>query len=95
MVVHATAEEDPAAALEKLAAELAARGYRTPSLSPHGRPPALTVTNPAASMLTETVMAEGGWFWWPWAERIAPVADVAAAAERVARVLRAEGSSGQ
>jgi hypothetical protein len=93
IVVHAPEDEDPTAALEKLAAELTARGYRTPALSAHGRPPSLTVANPAASMLTETVMAEAGWFWWPWADRIAPVSEVAVAAERVARVLRAEGST--
>jgi hypothetical protein len=92
-MVHAPGDEDPARALEKLGAELAARGYRTPALSPHGRPPSITVANPAASMLTETVMAEGGWFWWPWADRIAPLADVSAAAGHVARVLRAQGAS--
>ena len=86
-MVHAS--EDPAAALEKLAAELAARGFATPALSRHGRPASLTVANPAASMLTETVMAEAGWFWWPWADRIAPVTDVSTAADRVARVLSA------
>ena len=25
-------------------------------------------------------MAQGGWFWWPWADRIAPAADAPAAA---------------
>lgn len=94
-MAHAPGSEDAAAALEKLAAELTARGYRTPSLSPQGRPPSLTVSNPATSLLTETVMAEGGWFWWPWADRIAPVSDVATAAEHVARVLRVHGSAGQ
>ena len=34
-------------------------------------------------------MAEAGWFWWPWADRIAPVTDVSTAADRVARVLSA------
>jgi hypothetical protein len=92
-MVHAPEDEDPARALEKLAAELAARGFRTPALSAHGRPPSLTVANPATSMLTETVMAEAGWFWWPWADRIAPVGDVCAAADRVTRVLRADGNA--
>lgn len=87
--MHAPGDEDPAAALEKLADELAARGFAAPALSGHGRPPSLTVASPAAAMLAETVMAEGGWFWWPWADRIAPVTDVAAAADRIAHVLRA------
>jgi len=91
-MVHAS-DEDPAMALEKLAAELAARGYRTPALSARGRPPSLTVANPAVPMLTETVMIEGGWYWWPWADRIAPLGDVTAAADRIVRVLRAEGSA--
>lgn len=90
-MVHATDDEDPAAALGRLAAELTARGYRTPVLTPHGRPPSLTVSNPAVPRMAETVMAEGGWFWWPWADRIGPVSDVRAAADRVARVLRADG----
>ena len=93
MVAYAPEGESPAAALEKLAAELAARGYRLPSLSPHGRPPSLTVANPAASMLSESVLVEGGWFWWPWADRIAPVGDITTAAERVARVLRVDGNA--
>jgi len=38
-------------------------------------------------MLAETVMAAAEWFWWPWADRIAPAADVAAAADAIARVL--------
>ncbi len=32
-------------------------------------------------------MADAEWFWWPWADRIAPAADVAAAADAIARVL--------
>ena len=88
-MVHAPGGEDPAAAWEKLAAELAARGFAAPALPAHGRLPSLSVANPAAAMLTETVMADGGWFWWPWAGRIAPIAGVAAAADRVAHVLQA------
>ena len=75
------------AALEKLAAELTARGYETRLIAPDGRPPWLAVINPAATMLAETVMADAEWFWWPWADRIAPAADVAAAADAIARVL--------
>ncbi len=75
------------AALEKLAAELSARGYETRLTVPDGRPPGLSVINPAAPMLAETVMAYAEWFWWPWADRIAPAADVATAADAIARVL--------
>ena len=43
-------------------------------------------------MLAETVLYARGWYWWPWADRIAPAADVADAAARVASVLRVAGS---
>ena len=84
-MVHAPGNDT--AALEKLAAELTARGYETRLIAPDGRPPWLAVINPAATMLAETVMADAEWFWWPWADRIAPTADVAAAAGAIARVL--------
>jgi hypothetical protein len=45
-------------------------------------------------VMAEDIMAQAGWFWWPWADRIAPAADVPAAAARVATVLRVAGSDG-
>jgi hypothetical protein len=84
-MVHAPGNDT--AALEKLAAELNARGYEARLTVPDGRPPWLAVINPAAPMLAETVMAYVEWFWWPWEDRIAPAADVAAAADAIARVL--------
>jgi hypothetical protein len=75
------------AALEMLAAELNARGYEARLTVPDGRPPWLAIINPAATLLAETVMADAEWFWWPWADRIAPAADVATAADAIARVL--------
>jgi uncharacterized NAD-dependent epimerase/dehydratase family protein len=60
------------AALEKLAAELTARGYEARLIAPDGRPPWLAVITAAATML---------------ADRIAPAADVAAAAAAITRVL--------
>ena len=77
------------AALEKLAAELGTRGYEVSIIIAEGRRPILAVRNPAAPMLSETVLADAEWFWWPWADRIALTADVPAAAETVARVLAA------
>ncbi len=83
-------------ALEKLAAELTARGYEARLIAPDGRPPWLTVINPAAAMLAETIMADAQWFWWPWADRIAPTADVATAADAIAQVLApAPGGDGE
>ncbi len=89
-MVHAN--PDDIQALEKLAAELEARGFATALVAPQAGGPRWKVRNPPASMLAETVMYARGWYWWPWADRIAPAADVADAAARVASVLRVAGS---
>jgi hypothetical protein len=76
-------------ALEKLAAELGARRYTTKLQIPEGQRsarPALEVRNPLAP-ISETVYAGHGWYWWSWAERIAPAENASAAADAVARVL--------
>jgi hypothetical protein len=80
--------------LEGLAAELAKHGLMTRLMAPVGRVPSLHVVNPAQSMLAEDVYvgrSRNGlwWFWWPWAERIAPGDQQGAAASVIARVLRA------
>jgi hypothetical protein len=85
---NATARAD----LEKLAVELNARGFETQLIVPEGRVPSLSVTNPWARALSESVVAGDGWFWWSWAERIAEVADVGEAAGAISHVL-AYGSS--
>jgi hypothetical protein len=74
-------------ALEKLTPELTARGSVARLTIPGGLPSWLAVIGPAATMLAETVMAYAEWFWWPWADRIAPPADVATAADVIVRVL--------
>lgn len=73
--------------LDKLAAELAAQGHETYVVAPHGRGPYLHVRNPG--VLSENVLSDGGFYWWPWAERIAATSDVADAARAIVRVLRA------
>jgi hypothetical protein len=45
-------------------------------------------------MLAETVLAHANWFWWPWRNRIAPAADVPAAADRVLQALTATSGDG-
>ena len=80
--------------LEGLASELAKHGLMTRLMAPVGRVPSLHVVNPANSRLAEDVYAgrsQDGlwWFWWPWAERIAPGDQLAAAAAVIARVLSA------
>jgi hypothetical protein len=79
--------------LEKLAAELRARGFETRLAVPQGHVPSLSVINPQATALSETVVAGEDWFWWSWAEKVAPVADVSEAAGVIARVLSAGSSS--
>src|ERR1700689_5563330 len=71
--------------LEELAGELDRRGFQTSLMTPAGRVPSLHVVNPAASRLAEDVYvgrSQDGlwWFWWPWAERIAPGHEVSEAA---------------
>jgi hypothetical protein len=92
MVYEKDARETEVTSLEKLAAELGARGFETRLLAPEGRVPSLQVTNPQATALNENVVAGEGWLWWSWAERIAEVADVGTAADAISRVL-AHGSS--
>jgi hypothetical protein len=79
--------------LEGLAGELGKHGMRTRLVAPPGRVPSLHVVNPAVSRLAEDIYvgrSQDGlwWFWWPWAERIGPGDEFAAAAAVIARVLR-------
>src|SRR5258708_33503028 len=82
------------ARLDGLAAELCTHGLKSRLMAPPGRVPKLRVVNPAVSRLAEDVYvgrSQDGlwWFWWPWAERIAPGDEFAVAAAGIARVLRA------
>ena len=79
--------------MEKLAAELTSRGFETRLAVPQGHVPSLAITNPQVTALSETVVAGDNWFWWSWAERVAPVADVGGAAGVIARVLSTGSSS--
>lgn len=83
--------DDDTAALEKLAVELGGLGFHCRLVQPAPEMPWLEVTNPQATVLSERILAQNGWYWWPWAERLAETGDVTGAAERVARVLRASG----
>jgi hypothetical protein len=81
--------------LESLGDELRDRGFAVRLMVPQGGPPSLHVVNPLASALAENILAESTagawWFWWSWAERIAPADDLGGAADRVTRVLSATG----
>ena len=80
--------------LEQLASELTGYGLNARVMTPNGRIPSLHVVNPAAPRLAEDVYvgrSQDGlwWFWWPWAERIAPGKEVGTAAAMIAKVLGA------
>jgi hypothetical protein len=72
--------------LGRLAEELARRGMAV-TLAPDASRPVLEVRNPGISMMSERVTAASGWYWWPWAERIAAVDDIGLAADVVLKVL--------
>jgi hypothetical protein len=79
--------------LEALAAELTRQGWTAQLHAPPGRIPSLSVTNPAATVLSDHVIAaparDGTWcYWWSWAQRIAPAAAPTRAAKMIIRVLR-------
>jgi hypothetical protein len=84
------------AELEKLAAELDGKAYAVTLVTAAGRRPCLSITNRQAVQLTEFIYAApaddgASWFWWGWAQRIALVTDLPAAAAAVDRVLRIMG----
>jgi hypothetical protein len=95
MVSDNDARETDVTSLEKLAAALGARGFESRLITAEGRRSSLTVTNPQATALSENVVAGDGSLWWSWAERIAAVADVDAAADAITRVLSAGPGDGR
>ena len=86
------------AELEKLAGELDGKAYVITLETAAGRRPCLSIANRRTMQRTEFIYAapaddQAWWFWWGWAQRIAPVADLTAAAVAVDRVLRVLGGS--
>lgn len=80
-----TFDPDPAAALESLAAALDSARY---AITFQGDPrPHLTITNRRATMLTESVYVQDGWYRWAWGDKLAPASDPAQAAQKAASVL--------
>jgi hypothetical protein len=82
---------DAARQLEALAENLTGRGLHAHVLRAHGQICA-RVSSRAASQHSETVYAapaaDGSWwFWWSWADRIAPVSHIEAAAFKIAYLL--------
>lgn len=79
-------------ALENLASQFDGDRYEARLVTAPGRVSHLHVRNRHAGVLSEDIYAGHGHFWFSWAERIAPVECASIAAEKIARVLRAEAS---
>jgi hypothetical protein len=77
--------------LEPLAEALRQRGFLARITRIGDGPSFVEVINRDAPDLAESIFAApaagGWWFWWSWAQRIAPAADIEPAADRIARVL--------
>jgi hypothetical protein len=80
---------DVTAAMELLAAELRDRGLQAEMVASPVGPVRMKVRNPAASVLSETIIGHAGAFWWPWRDQIGPATDVGYAAAVIVRVLAA------
>ena len=76
------------AALEALAEAIDPRTHATTLTTGPGRAPHLTVTSRHAQF-GDDIYADHQAFWWSWSERIAPVSEPAAAARKIASMLRA------
>lgn len=78
--------------LEALGEVLSNRGFIATVMA-GGGPPCVRVISRETSHLSENIYAapatDGSlWFWWSWAEKLAPIADVSATADKLAAVLR-------
>jgi hypothetical protein len=77
--------------LEPLAEALSQRGFLARVTRIGDGPSFVEVTNPDAPDLAESIFAaQTGpewWFWWSWAERIAPAQEIEFTAGRIAHVL--------
>jgi hypothetical protein len=78
----------PQAALEHLAAALDPRDFVTTLTTGPSQRPRLTVTSRHAQF-GDDIYADHQSYWWSFAERIAPVNDSQAAAQKITGVLRA------
>jgi hypothetical protein len=89
------AVREAVARLEALAEDLEVRGFAA-RLVDVGGYAAVKVKHRVVSQLSETVYAApavGGawWFWWSWADPIAPLSEVHAAAFKITYVLTPSG----
>jgi hypothetical protein len=81
-----TAPGSGPAALEQLASALGP-AFVTALTAGTGRRPRLSVICRDTHAGEDVYADEAGWFWWPWAERIAATSDPLAAAHQVTAAL--------
>lgn len=93
LAMPSDAGDDVRAELEKLAAELAARGLQAQLCINSNKLPHLVVHDVGTLMLPRRVYARADWFFWPTAERIAACDDLMTAVDTIARVLRMDGEA--
>jgi hypothetical protein len=92
---RSTQAKDAMACLDTLAAQLRARGWRAYLATPPGRLASLVVHDPDdPANCSDIIAAPGGpagdlWYWFGWAERIAPAHAPAAAADTITRARSA------
>jgi hypothetical protein len=80
--------------LDRLATELAVRGYQSRLVVRPGVRPYLHIRNPQAAVMSDQVYAEGEFFVWSWHQPVARRDQIAEAADRIATVLRTLGTLG-
>ncbi|MFF5206086.1 hypothetical protein [Streptosporangium sp. NPDC000396] len=97
MTPDAEATTTATAHLTRLTERLREHGLHARVRVAHRRPPELVAVNPDTPALSESIYAaaqEGTWwFWWSWHEKIAPVAEASAVAQRIRHVLTPTGRS--
>src|SRR5947207_1084852 len=91
MATDADPAQQAVVQLGVLAENLAGRGFAA-RITQAGQRAFVNVANRSVPQLAETVYAapaqDGAWwFWWSWADRIAPVSEIETAAFKIAYVL--------
>jgi len=94
--------QDRIACLDVLAAEVTARGWAASVVAPPHRAPRLFVQHPSDTVMSGTILAAPDdatsewWYWFGWAERIAPAGSPTQAADAIAGTLgRGAGATGE
>jgi hypothetical protein len=88
-----TAPGSGPAALEHLATALGP-GFITTLLTGSGHQARLSVVSRDGCAAQDVYADDSGWFWWPWAERIAVTSDPLTAAYQVTAALRGSVPAG-